>query len=315
MLSTHSPFKRYSHESKASISIHLSVHRQSVIMQLTALLSASAVLLATASARSAVELNKACQESDTKAKIVNRCSYPVYIWSVFKDEIGCPSDKAVVLKTGETYQEKLQDDLHKTGVGVSIKVSKSDYCTRGSIAQLEYYLSPDKAYPQNFLDVSYVDCQNNDCPTRQEGYYLNVNNGTDVSSANTGHVDMAICPTLSCSNQDECSKMSYVLPDDPQTKSCNQKTDMVWYMCGGEAPGSEDYTAPSPSSEEYKEETPAPTSTKEAANYQVAAAAAEVTPAPVEEPKPSKKIRTEVVVVTKYINAKRHAHRHQHFHA
>lgn len=285
-------------------------------MQLTTLLSASAVLLATASAkRTAVLENQKCNEGQALARIVNRCSYSVHVWSVFKNEIGCPAEDAVVLKPGETYQENYQQDPTNTGVGVSIKVSKTDDCTRGSIAQLEYYLNPKPDYFFNFLDVSYVDCQNNDCPTRQEGYYLNVNNNTDVSTANDGSVGMAECPTLSCSNQQECSKMSYVLPDDPQTKSCNHYTNMIWYMCGGEAPGSEEYTAPSPSSEEYKEETPAPTSTKEAANYQVAAAAAEVTPAPVEEPKPSKKIRTEVVVVTKYINAKRHAHRHQHFHA
>lgn len=284
-------------------------------MHLTALLSASAALLATVSARSAVEENANCKADKPKAKIINRCPYDVHVWSVYQKEIGCDADVAVVLKTGETYQENLEKDDAHTKVGISIKVSKTSFCTRGSIAQLEYYLNmEDPAYMLNFHDVSYVDCQNNDCPTRQEGYYLNTNNGTDVSTANDGSTKMAICPTLSCSNQEECSKMSYVLPDDSQTKSCNQYTDVVWYMCGGEAPGSEESysAAPSSSSEEYKEEKPSATPTKEVAN--VAVAAAEVTPAPVEKPK-EKKIKTIVEVVTEYVHGKRHAHRHQHFHA
>lgn len=302
-------------------------------MQLITVLSVAASMAATASARSAVTLNSECDTSKPLARVHNRCNYDVYLWSVYKGD-GCPTDEMVTLKSGETYQENYADP--KGGdVGVSIKISKSQQCKGNDITQLEYFIQKNSpGFNYNYLDVSYVDCPSNsgDCPTRQEGYYL-------VAGAQTGAVKASAantwCPVMSCNDPSSCNKISYVLPDDVQTKTCEPDQNMDFYMCGGEAPGDES----SPSSSAPKSSAAA--STKKASSSKAAAtsaapsssadsyetefkvAAAAVTPAPEPQPEPvnNQKTKTEVVYVTAYetINAKRHAHgharRHQPFHA
>lgn len=299
-------------------------------MQLITVLSVATSMVATASARSAVTLNKECDTSKPMARIHNRCSYDVNIWSVYKGD-GCPTDEMVTLKSGETYQENYADP--KGGdVGVSIKLSKTQECKGNDITQLEYFIQKNSpGFNYNYLDVSYVDCPSNtgDCPTRQEGYYLvaGSQSGTaKAASANTW------CPVMSCTDALSCNKISYVLPDDVQTKTCEIDQNMDFYMCGGEAPGEESYSpsssaadssAPAPTSEQATSTKPtstAPSSTSDSYENDFKVAAAAVTPVvPVEFN--GLKTKTEVVYVTAYetINAKRHAHgharRHQQFHA
>lgn len=283
-------------------------------MQLITFLSATTALMAsTVAARdSAVQLNAACKLDQPYARIVNRCDYPVHIWSVLKT-IGCDSAGMVTLKKGEVYTENLYTSTESTGV--SIKISKTQQCKGNDITQLEYHLNQEpgkEAWWNNYLDVSYVDCLSDDCPTRQEGYYFVAGNQTGPAKASA---DNTWCPILACHDVVSCSKLSYVLPDDVQTKTCDVHSNMDFYMCGGEAP-----------TEEYGSSPASPVSSKPSVvsiddNYKIKAAA--VTPAPAVDSDSHIKTKTqvEVVYVTayEYVNAKRHAHgharRHQAFNA
>jgi hypothetical protein len=254
------------------------------------------------------------------ARVHNRCDYPLYLWSVKKDQ-GCEEGNMKVLQKGESYSEKYRDD--QDHIGVSIKISKTNRC-KGLIAageeiditQLEYHINHDNPdFMFNFLDVSFVDCLGKNCPGRNKFYLKSGNNG-DARLATAG-ADKAICPILKCSSEEECATMAYILPDDVQTKSCEPAADMDFYVC---ADSPDDYEEsepePAPSSSD-EEEKPEPTSTNEEPTYAEAdVEAAAITPAPVEAPFKEKKIKTEVVYVTKYeyVNAKRHAHGHQHKH-
>ncbi|CAN9080716.1 unnamed protein product [Alternaria alternata] len=306
-------------------------------MQLTTFISVASAVVATASAdslRSAVTLNKDCDTNQPHARIVNRCDYDVNLWSVYKGD-GCPSSGMVTLKTGESYAENYAT-AEDGKTGVSIKISKTQQCKGVDITQLEYFLQTSGEYSNNYLDVSYVDCEGEECPTRQEGYYLVAGDQTGkfkAASENTW------CPVLSCHDVASCNKCSYVLPDDVQTKTCDLSQSMTFYMCGGEAP-TDDYESspiesssvePSSSSTkqaEYSAAKPTSTSASSAsdedsytADIEVAAAA--VTPAPAKQDEnPYQGLtKTKVVYVTayEYVNAKRHAHdharRHQPFHA
>ncbi|KAF9694217.1 hypothetical protein EKO04_007843 [Ascochyta lentis] len=305
-------------------------------MQLITVLSVATSMVATASARSAVTLNKECDTSKPMARIHNRCAYDVNLWSVYKGD-GCPSDEMVTLKAGETYQENFADP--KGGdVGVSIKISKTQECKGNDITQLEYFIQKNSpGFNYNYLDVSYVDCPSNsaDCPTRQEGYYL-------VAGAQTGSVKASSantwCPVLSCNDPASCNKISYVLPDDIQTKTCEPDQNVDFYMCGGEAPGEESDSSSSAapqssaapatsekasSSKAQPTSSAAATSTQDSYETESKVVAAAVTPSPAapESQVYNQKTKTEVVYVTAYetVNAKRHAHgharRHQPFHA
>lgn len=298
-------------------------------MQLINVISAAAAMAVTVSARSAITLNKSCDTSKPHAKVINRCPYEVNLWSVYKGN-GCPSDEMVTLQPGETYSENYADP-QGGDVGVSIKISKTNQCKGNPITQLEYFLQKNSpGFNFNYLDVSYVDCQSNedDCPTRQEGYHL-------VAGSQTGAVKAAAentwCPVLSCSNPQECNKISYVGAYDVQTKTCETTENMEFYMCGGEAPGNEpapssssspkaeSSAAPSTTLKKQTSAAPKPTQTQDSydTDAKVVAAAA-VTPAPkAEEPVANLKTKTEVVYVTAYqtVNAKRHAHGHARRHA
>lgn len=292
-------------------------------MQLVSYLSAAAAIVSIASAeRSAVALNKEKDNGQGCARIHNRCDYDVYLWSVLKGT-GCPDSGMVTLKKGESYSENYAKASQWGAQGVSIKVSKTQQCKGSEITQLEYFVddrdTTDSKFRFNYLDVSYVDCDK-DCPTRKEGYYLVAGKQSGdfkASAANTW------CPVLSCHDAASCSKMSYVLPDDVQTKSCGLTQDMDFYMCGSQAPSDDDNKpapSPSPSSSSSKKvETPKPATTlskassSSAANYKVNAAA--VTNAPeIKEQLKTPKVKTQLVYVTKYeyVNAKRHDHAHAH---
>ncbi|KNG52224.1 antigenic thaumatin domain-containing protein [Stemphylium lycopersici] len=328
-------------------------------MQLTTLFSMASAIAATASAdygakndRSAVKENEICDLSKPHARVINRCDYDVYLWSVYQG-LGCPETGMVTLKTGEVYAENYVDSANtKTatspGVGVSIKISKTQECKGNDITQLEYFINnstedggyrkrDENDYNFNYLDVSYVDCQGMDCPARKDGYYLVAGNQTGGAKASA---DNTWCPILSCTDADSCDKMSYVLPDDVQTKTCYTSSSIDFYMCGGEAPDGEYDSAPKPdSSSEYSapsyssstklaeyptaESTPAASSSSSSeevaysADIEVSAAAITPTPQKQDGYGNDKLTKTKVVYVTayEYVNEKRHAHDHAHRHA
>jgi hypothetical protein len=301
-------------------------------MQLITFLSATAATVATASAtRNAVTLNKGCDTSKPYARVINRCDYPVNLWSVLKGN-GCPSSEMVTLKKGEIYSENYAKATDtQDGRGVSIKISKTEQCKGNDITQLEYFLDDraetPKAFQMNYLDVSYVDCLDGDCPSKTEGYYLQVGSQTVRSSKLT--TDNSWCPILSCHDAASCAKMSYILPDDIQTKTCDFQSSMDFYLCGSHAPSADDdkpsaapVSSPPASSKQVDTPAPSPTSKSDAGEYKVAAAA--VTPAAeVKDAVHTPKVKTKIVYVTayEYVNAKRsehvhaHARRHQQFHA
>lgn len=286
-------------------------------MQFITFISAAAAMAATASAAT--------------AKITNRCSYDVHLWSVVKGT-GCPTGGMTTLKTGETYDEEIQKSIDATGV--SIKISKKEQCGGSDIVQLEYFLNNATGYEGNYLDVSYVDCLGGNCPTKKEGYYLQAGSQTGAQVAS---VDNTHCPILSCDGPESCAQCSYINPDDTQTKFCDTSASLDFYLCGGEGPdgsGSTPVSEPdsssapassaAASSDQADYAAPSPTSVGASTDnvYQVKAAA--VTPV-AEVTKVDQKTKTHVEIVYatvtayEYANSKRHAHgharRHQQFHA
>jgi hypothetical protein len=308
-------------------------------MQLT-LLSAAAAIAATATAtRNAVTLNEGCDKSQPHARIINRCDYPVNIWSVLKGN-GCPTDQMVTLKKGESYNENYAKATDTDdGRGVSIKISKTEQCKGNDITQLEYFLDDRESTPAkfrlNYLDVSYVDCLDKDCPGMAEGYYLQV--GTKKARAEKLTMDNSWCPIQACHDPVSCALMSYILPDDVQTKTCDFQSNMEFYLCGSEAPEEGDdvpassapaSSAPASSSKQAETPTPKPTTTAaayptKADDYDIHAAAVVTPAAEVKVDAKEPKVKTKIVYVTayEYVNAKRsehahaHARRHQAFHA
>lgn len=323
-------------------------------MQIITIASTAALVATVAAAPSpnanAFNLNSTCIESEPKVRVYNRCPYDVYLWSVLTGP-GCPSGDGAIVPQGEFYQENYRPAVG--AIGTSIKISKTEACDPEDLLQLEYYIETSKpGYNYNYLDVSYVNCaETKSCPTASEGFYLKSGNVDGKFTANSLN---NICPILSCSDWAECSKVAYVNWDDVQTKSCDPSADLDFYMCGGEAPGSDD-TPVIASSAAAASSTSAPTSTEEevyeptstaaassivvsstvassavavissvvaeissvADEYEVAAAA--VTSAPAAVSSQAYHVKTEIVYVTEvaYVNAKRHAHghRHQQFHA
>lgn len=311
-------------------------------MQIITIASTAALVATVAAAPSpsanAFNLNSTCIETEPKVRVYNRCPYDVYLWSVLTGP-GCPTGDAAVVKTGEFYQENYRPAVG--AIGTSIKLSKTESCAPNDLLQLEYFIETSKpGYNYNYLDVSYVNCaETKSCPTASEGFYLKSGNVDGKFSANSLN---NICPILSCGDWAECSKVAYVNWNDVQTKSCDPSADLEFYMCGSESPSDSDDTpvlaSSAPASSAPASSAPAPTSTEEvpeptstvvaesssavaesssADEYKIAAA--EVTPAPVVASSKPVHVKTEVVYVTEvaYVNAKRHAHGHNHrqFHA
>lgn len=300
-------------------------------MQLITFLSAAAAAVATVSAdvqapaRNAVGLNQKCNQAKPYARVINRCDYPVYIWSVFKGT-GCPTTEMVTLKKGESYSENYEVATEAEDQGVSIKISKSSDCKAGDITQLEYFLdnrnSTEPQFRLNYLDVSYVDCLGGDCPSKKEGYYMQV--GTTTVRATKKTTDNSWCPILACTDAVSCAKMSYILPHDIQTKTCDLTSSMEFYMCGSNPPTGDDDKPVPASSKKPDSSAPKPSSTAKApSNVEYKANVAAVTNAPDAKDTKAPKVKTKVVYVTayEYVNAKRHEHaqaharRHQPFHA
>jgi hypothetical protein len=216
-------------------------------MQFITAISAAAVMAATVSARSAVTLGKSCDFSKPHTKVINRCPYEVNLWSVYKIEdskTGCPVDDMVTLQPGDTYSENYQDP-NGGRAGISIKISKTEDCPKGEITQLEYFIeATDPAFNSNYLDVSFVDCDNSTmatmtkCPARTEGFFLAAGSGQD-------RTDPTRCPHMSCWDECSCRDIAYMQPADKQTKSCGASQNMEFYMCGPESPYNDVFLDPS----------------------------------------------------------------------
>lgn len=287
---------------------------------------ASAAALAPALASAAYHAD--LKEKLGFAKVHNRCPYDVHLWSV-KADMGCDTGVMKTLKTGESYSERYRDD--DTNTGVSIKISKTEQCKGNDITQLEYFINKDpaKLFYYNYLDISFVDCIDGDCPGREAYYFKSGNNGDERLA--TAGADKAICPILACDNFEDCGNPQaeshglynvYINWNDNATKTCEPAADVDFYLCVS----SPDEESSEPEEKEPETEAPAPSSTEEEkpeptseeaeptdADVDVAGAP-QVTPAPEVPAAGKSNIKTEVVYVTQYeyVNAKRHAHGHRH---
>lgn len=291
-------------------------------------LAVAAALSATVSANAKTyNFNSTCDEKKPRARIINRCDYAVNVWSVDSDDGNndCGFQPPAIIEPGGIYQENYRQV--KVG-GISIKISKEDNCkSQKSITQLEYRIETEKpGFNFNSLDVSYVDCTGGDCPTRQEGYYL-VSGNQDGKFANVAEFKNE-CPIISCHDADSCAQHSYILPDDVQTKTCDNEANLDFYMCGGDAPGSETESKPSQSPEEQQpepsqkyeaeepkpssEESPLPTVTAPAYVAEPEVAAAAVTEAP--QSADVDNVKTVYETVFAYTTVQPHAHRHRRRH-
>lgn len=286
-------------------------------MQLLTLAAVAALSVTVSANAKTYNFNSTCDPSQPRARIINRCDYPVYAWSVDSDDNSndCGFQPPAVIPPGGIYQE----NFRKSAVGgVSIKLNKEKNClSQGSITQLEYHIednSPGHKFDFNSLDVSYVDCQKGDCPTRKEGYYLV--SGNHDGQFETKGSDGAICPIISCSNEAECTPHSYVNWDDIATKTCDNKANLDFYMCGGEAPDKETKPQPKPAPAPQKPEQPKPSqAAPTTAAYVADVAAAQVTDAP-QQPKGPVKTVYETVYSYTTVMPRRHRHRrHQQIHA
>lgn len=286
-----------------------------------------AALAATASASFAVREEVVKRDAFGISKVVNRCPYDVYLWSIDK-QLGCSSKASTLLKkNGGQWQERMQEG---TNGGISVKISKWDDCGGKELTQLEYKIETKNGqFNGNYLDMSFVDCQKGgDCPGWHDGFYMESGKSGDkiyTAAENNEH-----CPILKAANAKEAAKISYVLPDDRQTKFCKADADLTLYICGDQAPGASDNTpsaAPSsskiaasssqaqPSTFQILPSKPAAAPSKSADDVKVKAA--EVTAAPkAPAPEAPKNVKTVITYVTVAVDApqKRHAHGRRHNH-
>lgn len=288
-----------------------------------------AALAATATASFAVRDDQKPKTDYGVSRVINRCPYDVYLWSVDK-QLGCGKESSKLLKkNGGQWEEQMQDG---TDGGISIKLSKWDDCGGKELSQLEYKIDNSTVgFTGNYLDMSFVDCQvKGDCPGWHDGFYLQSGKTGKTNQIYKASENNEHCPILKAANAAEAAKISYVLPDDRQTKYCNENADLVLYLCGDQAPDASAPSSAAPSSaapssskaassSSYKalpttlQVTPSkPASSAE--DVQVKAAA--VTPAPqAPEPEAPKAVKTVVTYVTAYVDApvrKRHAHGRRH---
>ena len=262
------------------------------------------------------------------AKVVNRCPYDVYLWSIDK-EMGCSSGSTKKLSKGGSHTEQFRNG---TNGGISIKISKWNQCGGKDQTQLEYKIvyPGQGAPPGNYLDMSFVDCRGGDCPGWKEGFYMGAGKSGHVSIQQASTVNNERCPEFMVANPAEAAKVSYVLPDDRQTKWCQAKSNLDLYLCGSEKPDFSDESAPSaapssskiaapsqpqPSSFQVLPSKPAAAPSKSADDVKVKAA--EVTAAPkAPAPEAPKNVKTVITYVTVSVDApqKRHAHGRRHNH-
>lgn len=302
-------------------------------------ITSSVLLAAVASATSFGTSYKATFDSSKPGVTIhNRCGYKLWAWSVAK-ESGCPSsDPTTVIEPGSSYSEN-----YRGPETVSIKLSGTDTCEKQNITQIEYTHETSKpGFNGNYVDVSYVDCESGNCPSRRSGFWYKLGNHADAS----GNIPIKLkmdhaenCPIWSCKglssdNNDDCKNKAYVAyNDDLATRFCALEANWEIYLCDPAGPDGSGSGSPAPApSSNQAESASAPSSQKEESKAPASSSAptpivdikaAAVTKAPEPEQK-EHKTKYETVVVTttvveeaKAYRARRHIHGHQRhgFHA
>lgn len=304
--------------------------------------AAGALFVAAASASADYSFTGSFDASKPYVRVYNKCPYKLYAWSVAKGK-GCPADQAVQIETGGFYAENYRPKPAEGGA-ISIKFSGTPTCAQKNITQVEYcHDTNNPGYEGNFVDISYVDCESGECPSRQEGFSYQIGNQPDASGNIMYAMDQAQnCPIWSCKGGSDCDKYAYVKwNDDHATRFCNLNANWEVYLCDSEGVkgGSSSPAAPSSKAVESKKvETPSKAASSAPASYAPASSStpssaisladykkAAVTPAPEAE---AAKTKYETVIVTQTaykvieedsykVKNKRHfhGHQHRHFHA
>jgi hypothetical protein len=308
-------------------------------MQLITIAS-GALFVAAASANADSSFKASFDASKPYVKVYNKCPYKLYAWSVAKGQ-GCPSDQAIEVETGGFYAENYRPKPADGGA-ISIKFSGQPTCAQKNLTQVEYcHDTNNPGYEGNFVDMSYVDCESGECPSRKEGFYYQIGNQPDASGSIMYAMDQAQnCPIWSCKGGTDCDKYAYIKwNDDHATRFCNLNANWEVYLCDPSGPkggaAAAPVAAPSSKQVESKVETPskayssAPVSSSAASSSTPSAVVsiadykkAAVTPKPEADPKT--KYETVIVTQTAYkvveedsYKVKRHfhGHQHRHFHA
>lgn len=301
---------------------------------------ASGALFVAAAAASDYAFKAAFDPSKPYVKVYNKCPYKLYAWSVAKGK-GCPADEAIEVPTGGFYAENYRPKPAEGGA-ISIKFSGTPTCAQKNLTQVEYcHDTNNPGYEGNFVDMSYVDCESGECPSRREGFYYQIGNQPDSSGNVMYAMDHAQnCPIWSCKGGSDCDKYAYVKwNDDHATRFCNLKANWEVYLCDPNGPkgGAAPAPAPAPSSSKAESKASTPSKPAYSAPASSSAPSSSATPSVTIEdykkavvtpkPEPEAKTKYETVVVTQtaytiieeesYNKVKRHfhGHQHRHFHA
>ena len=291
-----------------------------------------ALMAAVASATNFGSAYKAAYDpSKPGVTIHNRCGHPLTMWSVMR-ESGCPSsDPSAVVPHGGKYQENYRKS--EGGIAISIKISGEDTCDPKNLTQVEYnHETTNPGYNGNYVDMSYVNCESGNCPSRKSGFWYKIGNHPDSS----GSIPMKFkmdsnqnCPIWSCKGlqpdgTDDCHNKAYVkYNDDFANRFCDIDASWEVYLCdpaGPDGNAGDDSSSAQPSKKPESSAAPSsekPSSTEAASSPSsvIDIKAAAVTKAPEVEEKPALKTKYETVVVTTTVveeyRARRHVHGHQ----
>lgn len=159
-----------------------------------------------------------------RAVIINKCSFPVFLWSTGPN--GSPANPKKIEKRSR-YSEPYRNP--KDG-GISLKVAKSRQLRDDNIVQFEYTIDKNEL----FYDLSFVNCADgrdaSACPGHGAGLKIN----------GWGN----FCKTVTCAPGAYCPRQAYYDPDGPDgpyepTKSCGKghlKGNLEFTMCTSNAP-------------------------------------------------------------------------------
>jgi hypothetical protein len=166
----------------------------------------------------------------------------------------CPSsDPTAMIEHEGKYQENYRPS--EEGVAVSIKISGEETCKSNNITQIEYNHEISKpGYNGNYVDISYVNCETNDCPSRRAGFWYMIGNHPDDSGSVPPRFQMdefQNCPIWSCRGlqadaTDDCLNKAYVKYDDDfATRFCDLEANWEVYLCDPAGPDGSSSLEPS----------------------------------------------------------------------
>lgn len=182
-----------------------------------------------------IALGHACW-AQSQARVLNSCSFPVYIRSVQGDD-----PPVNILSPGEMYAEQYRYLSaynpavgYNTSVGVSIKIARGldispdmdqqqrvdSFDKSGAVTQFEYTYDPfvKPGMPDLYYDISDID----DRPTRQFCQW-----GLSLQP------DSPSCEAVSCPAQcgSNCAAVYNVWNDDEATHACGSEIGMTLMLC------------------------------------------------------------------------------------